>query len=183
MLSDKDILKAIEHGTIKITPLKLEAVRGCGVLMHLNDRLLIPIPGKLVDPKAKITPDYRELTIPETGYVMNPGDFFLSSTKEYVSLNNEYSLMIEGRSTLARLGLTIVQTAMLVYPGHIDRQITLELCNHGKNPIVLYPGLKIARSVFFKLDSPSSKIYDDNGKYRNQTLVGAPIFNNEIDQD
>ena len=91
--------------------------------------------------------------------------------------------MIEGRSTLARVGLTIVQTAMMVYPGHRDRPVTLELANHGPNPILLYPKMKIARVVLFELKSPSRENYDDKGKYRIQQSVGLPIFNNEIMSD
>jgi deoxycytidine triphosphate deaminase len=72
---------------------------------------------------------------------------------------------------------------MLVYPGHRDRAVTLELANHGPNPILLYPRMKIARVVLFELKSPSSENYDDKGKYRVQPSVGLPIFADEIMED
>jgi deoxycytidine triphosphate deaminase len=72
---------------------------------------------------------------------------------------------------------------MLVYPGHADRTVTLELANHGPNPILLYPKMKIARVALFQMKTPSSERYDDEGKYRNQIWVGEPIFGNEILED
>ena len=95
-------------------------------------------------------------------------------------LNDIENEAIEGRSTLARIGLTIVQTAMLVYPGHRDRAVTLELANHGPNPILLYKKMKIARVALIELKTPSSESYDDTGKYRNQGIVGKPIFDKEF---
>ena len=102
---------------------------------------------------------------------------------ENVTVGSSLGFMIEGRSTLARVGLTIVQTAMMVYTGHSDRPVTLELANHGPNPILLYPNMKIARVVLFELKTPSTVRYDDTGKYRGQQSVGVPIFYNEILQD
>ena len=72
---------------------------------------------------------------------------------------------------------------MLVYPGHRNRTVTLELANHGPNPILLYPKMKIARVALFELKTPATELYDDAGKYRHQESVGAPIFNTEILDD
>ncbi len=116
-------------------------------------------------------------------YALQTGEFVLGHTYQAVTVGPSLGFLIEGRSTLARVGLTIVQTAMLVYPGHRERTITLELANHGPNTIMLYPKMKIARVALIELRSPSSEVYDDKGKYRNQAVVGAPIFNDEILKD
>jgi dCTP deaminase len=181
MLSDEDIKKVLASKELIIDPFDDSYLRGAGLTLHLDQNLLKPVSGKIVDVKNGIYPDYQEITITdEVPYPLTPGEFILGATYQKVTVGNSLGFFIEGRSTLARLGLTIVQTAMLVYPGHKDRRVTLELANHGPNTILLYPKMKIARVALFELKNPATKIYDDEGKYKHQTEVGKPVFKNEI---
>lgn len=181
MLSNEDIKRAIKAGELEITPFSEKYIRASGITMHLGKHLLRPIPGKVVDPKKRIIPDYEEIEISDDKpYPLTTGEFLLGHTHQTVTVGSKLGFLIEGRSTLARVGLTIVQTAMLVYPGHRNRAITLELANHGPNTIMLYPRMKIARVALIELRTPSSEMYDDTGKYRNQSAVGMPIFEDEI---
>jgi dCTP deaminase len=181
MYSDKDIQNAIASGDLKIEPYRSEMAKPAGLTLHLGETLLKPLPGKVVDVKNRIVPDYKKITITmDQPYQLEPGEFLLAHTYEKVSVGNKLGFFIEGRSTLARVGLTIVQTAMLVYPGHRNRAVTLELANHGPNPILLYPLMKIARAAIFDLKTPSVLNYDDTGKYRVQSSVGEPIFEDEF---
>jgi dCTP deaminase len=184
MLSNEDIKRAIKAGELEIKPFSEKYIRSSGITLHLGKNLLKPKVGKVVDPKKKIVPDYEEIII-EDGkpYPLTTGEFLLGHTHQKVTVGASLGFLIEGRSTLARVGLTIVQTAMLVYPGHRERSITLELANHGPNTIMLYPRMKIARVALIELRTPSSELYDDKGKYRNQSDVGAPIFEDEILSD
>ena len=178
MLSNEDIRRVVENGELKIAPYSSKWLRSSGITMHLGAELLKPRSGYVVDVKKAEPPPYDSIIITEENpYPLQPMAF--------ENLQRPFALgfMIEGRSTLARVGLTIVQTAMMVYPGHSDRPVTLELANHGPNPILLYPRMKIARVVLFELKSPSSERYDDKGKYRDQQSVGLPIYNNEIMSD
>ena len=181
MFSNEDIKAAIESQELIIEPFKPEFIRGSGVTLHLGAQLLKPLPGKVVDVKNHVAPDYQEIQISaDSPYPLTPGEFILGATFQKITVGPSLGFLIEGRSTLARLGLTIVQTAMLVYPGHRDRAVTLELANHGPNTILLYPRMKIARVALFELKTPSTERYDDSGKYKDQGDVGAPIFKNEI---
>lgn len=181
MLSNVDIKNAIDSGELVIEPFSDQYLRGAGLTLHLGHELLKPLPGKVVDVKNKVYPDYEEILLEENKpYLLQPGEFILGHTYQKVTVGASLGFFIEGRSTLARIGLTIVQTAMLVYPGHRNRTVTLELANHGPNGILLYPKMKIARVALFPLKTPSSEIYDDYGKYREQGMVGRPIFNDEI---
>ena len=184
MLSNEDIKVALQTGELVIDPIRPEFIRASSVTMHLGPHLLKPLPGKVVDVKNKIIPDFEELTIEEDKpYPLQPGEFLLGHTYQKVTVGPSLGFFIEGRSTLARVGLTIVQTAMLVYPGHRGRTVTLELANHGPNTILLYPKMKIARVALFQMKTPSSEQYDDKGKYRSQGVVGRPIFKDEILND
>lgn len=181
MLSSEDVQLEIKKGNLVIDPLLEDSLRPVGLRLHLAERLLKPVPGKIADVKKRIVPDYEEIIISEDKpYQIEPGEFVLGATYEKVTVGMNLGFLIEGRSTLARLGLTIVQTAMLVDPGHRDRQITLELANHGVNPILLYPLMKIARAAVFELKTPAKQAYDDFGKYRAQATTGEPVFDHEV---
>lgn len=181
MLSNEDIKRVIASGELAVSPYNEKWVRASSVTLHLGPNLLKPLPGKVVDIKNKVLPDYQDIEITmEKPYPLVPGEFMLAHTYQSVTVGSSLGFMIEGRSTLARLGLTIVQTAMLVYPGHRSRTVTLELANHGPNSILLYPKMKIARAALFELRTPSSDPYDNSGKYRGQGLVGKPIFADEF---
>ena len=184
MLSNEDIKVALTEGELVIDPFQEDWIRASSVTMHLGPHLLKPLPGKVVDVKNNIVPDFQEIVIEdEKPYPLQPGEFLLGHTYQKVTVGPSLGFFIEGRSTLARVGLTIVQTAMLVYPGHSKRTVTLELANHGPNVILLYPKMKIARVALFQMRTPSSERYDDTGKYRGQSIVGRPIFKNEILSD
>lgn len=181
MFSNIDIEAVLKDGSLEIEPLFEGAVRPASVRLHLGPNLLKPIAGPIVDVQKGILPEYETITLEENvGYELKPGEFVLGATFEKVTVGNNLGFLIEGRSTLARLGLTIVQTAMIVYPGHTKRAVTLELANHGPNSIMLYPKMKIARAAIFELKSPTKDTYDDHGKYKEQDDVGPPIFKGEI---
>jgi len=181
MLSNEDIKRVVASGELKVTPFSDSVLRSSGITMHLGEELLKPRGGYVVDVTKPEPPPYDLITITrDKPYLLQSGEFLLGHTFESVTVGPSLGFMIEGRSTLARVGLTIVQTAMMVYPGHSDRPVTLELANHGPNPILLYPKMKIARVVLFELRTPSSTRYDDTGKYRDQQSVGLPIFKNEL---
>lgn len=181
MLSDTDLRHAIATGGLAIHPFSPKLIRPAGITLHLGETLLRPLPGRIVDVKNKIAPEYESIRITmDQPYKLDHGGFLLAATYETVTVGDNLGFLIEGRSTLARVGLTIVQTAMLVYPGHHERAVTLELANHGPNSILLYPKMKIARAAVFELKSPASSRYDDSGKYRNQEDVGPPVFENEF---
>jgi dCTP deaminase len=181
MLSNEDIKRALKSGELVLNPFNEKWVRASGITLHLGPKLIKPLPGKVVDIKNKVLPDYEEIEITmEKPYALQPGEFLLGHTFQQVTVGSSLGFLIEGRSTLARVGLTIVQTAMLVYPGHRNRTVTLEFANHGPNAILLYPKMKIARVALFELRTPSSELYDDSGKYREQELVGIPIFKDEF---
>ena len=181
MLSNEDIKRAIKSGQLVIKPFQDDFIRAAGITLHLGENLLKPVPGVVVDIKKGVMPEYKEFKISDAKpYTLQPGEFILGHTYQTVTVGQSLGFFIEGRSTLARLGLTIVQTAMMVYPGHRDRTVTLELANHGVNAILLYPKMKIARVAVFELRTPSTEQYDDTGKYRDQMFVGKPIFENEM---
>lgn len=78
-------------------------------------------------------------------------DFVLGSTRETISLPDNIVACIEGKSSLARLGLQIHQTGGWIDAG-FSGQITLEMVNANVRPITLTAGMPIAQIVFFETE-------------------------------
>ena len=87
-------------------------------------------------------------------FTIEPNEFVLAMTHERVTIPHDMIALIEGRSTYARVGLSIHQTAPWIQPGW-DGKITLENMNHGPLKIDLMP-LKDrpCQLTFFTLSSP-----------------------------
>ena len=106
---------------------------------------------------------------------LHPGEFVLALTYETITMPNHLIGLVEGRSTYARVGLSMHQTAPWIQPGW-SGQITLEIRNSGPLTISLQPLLdKPCQLTFFKLSSAlkAAQAYgaQDGGKYQNQTTV------------
>lgn len=74
----------------------------------------------------------------KSSFTLEPNDFILALTYEHVWIPRHLIGMVEGRSTYARAGLSMHQTAPWIQPGW-DGQITLEIRNSGANRIQLTP--------------------------------------------
>ena len=181
MLSDVAIKKFLERGDIVLDPFDAETqIEAARVTLLLGDRILVPQSGVVVDVKNNTVPTYTEHMITKDApFHLEPRMFILGETREMIGLSERIGCLLDGRSTLARLGLTVVQTAMIIDTGQAPKKMTLEICNHGPNTILLYPGMKFCKACFFLVDPPVSQRYDRDGKY----LPGdshRPIFRNQI---
>ena len=106
---------------------------------------------------------------------LHPGEFVLALTHERVTIPNHLIGLVEGRSTYARVGLSMHQTAPWIQPGW-SGQITLEIRNSGPLIIALQPLLdQPCQLTLFKLsqalDAKAAYGAQDGGKYQNQTAV------------
>jgi deoxycytidine triphosphate deaminase len=73
--------------------------------------------------------------------------------------SKRYLIQLNGKSSLARIGLIVHNTAGLINPGHF-LQITFELCNLNSVPLILRPGMAIAQLTFAELSSdPKTEFY------------------------
>jgi dCTP deaminase len=81
----------------------------------------------------------------QSGYPFVP----LGWTKERIEMDVEARIAarVEGKSSLARLGLVIHITAPTIHAGFKGR-IRLEMMNHGAVPIRLWPGMRICQLIF-----------------------------------
>jgi dCTP deaminase len=83
-----------------------------------------------------------------------PNEFVLAMTHEVVKVPNDMIALVEGRTTYARVGLSMHQTAPWIQPG-FEGPIILEVRNSGPLTIVLTPLVdRPCQLVFFKLTEP-----------------------------
>jgi len=111
-------------------------------------------------------------------YVLEPQEFILACTKEYVKVPSHLLLRMEGKSTLARMGL-MIHTAGFIDPG-FEGTLTLEISNHSNIPIVLYPDMYICQVAVEELRTPSATPYNKRKKslYSRSKKPGQPNINN-----
>lgn len=153
ILSDKDILKRIKKGEIKIQPLDKNCVQPSTIDLHLSDQVRIFDNWQIgvVDVKEK-SETSRLVKLEKEGFIIHSGEFLLGATVEKISLPDDVAAKLEGRSSLGRWGLIIHATAGYVDPG-FSGWLTFELSNLSRLPIRIYPGMKIAQICFFQMSS------------------------------
>jgi dCTP deaminase len=174
ILSDITILEYIKNGKITILPdFDLKDVRPVGIRLHLGDELLIPEADQIIDLSGGDDVKHRKIIIPEGGYIIKPGEFILATTRERFQVPRDIVCHVDGRSTIARFGLSIHCTSQIV-DGNFDevRSIVLEMKNISPYNLLIKPRLAIAMLTFTKLSTPISQ--QSQSQYRGQTGVMPP---------
>ncbi len=164
MLSDSDIRKALERGDISIEPLQEGAIGPCSVDLRLDSIFRVYQPGPPVDIHSKrpLDEETKLVNTDDKPFMILPGQFILGQTIENISVSSSYAGLLEGRSSIARLGI-IVHAAGLVNPGTgMDKpgRLTLEIFCENLSPVLLYPGIPIVQIMFVPLSSKAEHGYD-----------------------
>ncbi|MBK4765224.1 MAG: dCTP deaminase [Pantoea sp. Brub] len=109
-------------------------------------------------------------------FFLHPGNLVLGITLESITMPNNLVGWLDGRSSLARLGLMVHVTAHRIDPGWRGH-IVLEFYNYGSVTLALNPGMLICAVSFELLSNPSIRPYNNrkNAKYYNQE--GLNIIN------
>ncbi|MEI8103665.1 MAG: dCTP deaminase [Candidatus Moraniibacteriota bacterium] len=165
-LSDGDIKKAVEAGTITIRDFDEARLQPASYDVILGNKFILTDlhTTTAIDPARKVYADTKEVLVADDdAFVLHPNMSVLGTLKDYVG-SNEYLIQISGKSSLARIGLVVHNTAGIINPGHF-LHITLELANFNTVPIILRPGMAIAQLTFSKLSSPVSRDYTKTGRF------------------
>ena len=98
----------------------------------------------------------------DDAYPMQPGSFILASSVERVRIPTDMVALVNGKSSWAREGLVIHQTAGLLDP-NFDGTVTFELSVVGHASFWLKPGMAIGQLVFMQMTSPAQRPYGSAG--------------------
>ena len=157
VLSNPDLLKYIRAGRIRFDP-PIDEARVAQVSIDLTlGRKFTSFkqpPGYLpaihVDPSLWESADIWDHSEQDV-YRLEPGQFVLAQTLERVYIPADLVGLVEGRSSYARVGVTVHVTAPKIDPG-FDASITLEMANFGKVAVDLRAGIDVpAQLIFLRL--------------------------------
>lgn len=165
VLSDRDIRRYIDEGKIRITPAVDYAVQlgPCSIDLTLGESFAVFEYSRLpfIDTRHPTAGQtiMREIVVAAgEPFVLQPGELVLASTRETLELADDLLARLEGRSSLARLGIIVHGTAGVFDPGWRGKAV-LELGNLGRMAVALYPGMRICSFTFEPLSSPSDQPY------------------------
>jgi len=108
-------------------------------------------------------------------YFLQPGEFVLAQSFEYLALPTDVIGFLNGKSGLGRRGLVVHATANVIDPG-FKGHIVFELVNLGKMPLELIPLMRIARVVFFQGDDVDGY----SGHFSGQIRIMPPRPDSEL---
>lgn len=170
ILSGREIKKRLETD-IHIDPFNESQLNPNSYNLRLHRELLV-YEAKVLDMKARH--QLKSMVIPEDGLVLEPGRLYLGRTIEYTKTDNLVP-MLEGRSSIGRLGLFIHVTAGFGDVG-FNGYWTLEM--FCAQPIRIYPGVEICQIFYHTIKG----LYDryDNGKYQNNQGIQPSLLYKEF---
>lgn len=159
ILTKNDIINEANNGKIVIKPLNLDNICANSVDVTLNKTLLI-YKNKTLDMISN--EQTEEIVIPNDGLVLQPGELYIGMTNE-VAGSEHYIPMYEGRSSLARLGISSHISAGFGDIGYVNKW-TLEIT--VVKPVRIYPNIRIGQVYFVEPSTVDHKeLY--LGKYGN----------------
>lgn len=170
ILSDKQIKKCLKIGEITINPFNNDNLQPASYDLHLDNQFKIfkPHQNTIIDPTKPVTEMMEEIFLKDGDYfVLHPHNFALGLIQETTGVDNKHVGRLEGKSSLARLGLIIHATGAFLDAGNCLK-LTLHLFNASPLPIKLRPNMKIAQIAFEELSSPCERPYGSqelNSKY------------------
>jgi len=159
LLSGPQINDIISQGVVANA--KPENINAASLDVHITDYIMLNVPSDdVVYPKQKDEKTFVKTPVP---CVINPGDFFLACTNEWLNLPDNLCAQVVTKSSAARIGLDHA-TAGFCDSG-FSGNITLEFVNHSKNKIVIEPYIKLVQLKFFQHQDAGMYSYRYKGQY------------------
>lgn len=191
-LCDTDIERYLDEGIIALTPRPTnDKINGATIDVRLGNSFrvfrdhgapYIDLSGSKEDMAAQLKSVMSEEIViaDDEAFFLHPGALALATTLESVKLPANIIGWLDGRSSLARLGLMVHVTAHRIDPGW-EGKIVLEFYNSGKLPLALRPNMVIGALSFEILSGMAARPYSSrqDAKYKNQQSAVA----SRIDED
>jgi dCTP deaminase len=171
LLSSDEIHARLRNDEITIDPFDSDRLNPNGYNLALHDQLLVY--EEIVLDAA--TPNrYRRLEIPDEGLTLQPNLLYLGRTVEYTETRGLVP-MIQGRSSLGRLGLFINPGGSMGDVGYCGTW-TLEM--HCVQPVRIYPGMQVCQ-IFYQTLCGGGKVYSSD-KYQHSRDIQPSLMYREF---
>jgi len=169
ILVDWQLLDRIARGFIHIDPYDTKLVQPNSLDIRLGDHFVWYETSKdVIDPYNHNTVFSHVNEIHTDSFILNPGQFVLAETLESIGLPDNIVATIEGKSSIARLGVTLHQTGGWIDAG-FRGTITLEMANVNSRPVKVYAGMPIGQLVFYTTERAENPYYKkEDAKYLDQ---------------
>lgn len=175
ILTANKILEAMDSGKIIINPFYERQLNPNSYNLTLADELLI-YDNKTID-MAKNNP-YSIIKIPREGLLLEPGVLYLGRTNEYTETYG-FVPMLEGRSSVGRLGISIHATAGfgdIGFKGFWTLEISCIL------PVMIYSNVDICQIYYHTIDEDNPSFLYTNGKYQNNKGIQPSMMYKEFER-
>ncbi|HEX9137732.1 MAG TPA: dCTP deaminase [Nitrospirota bacterium] len=155
VLIGKEIVKALKNKLIAIEPLDKSQIGPGSIDLTLGNDFRI-FRKRSTTYHVKNDSHFQDITravhVKDGDSVtIKSGEMILGITKEKITIADNISGRLEGRSRFARFGLAVHVTAGFMHPGIANHQV-LEIVNLGHAPLALYPGTRICQMIFERCD-------------------------------
>lgn len=167
ILSGREIKRRLGKN-ILIEPFNLQQLGPNSYNLRLHNELMV-YDDAVLDMKEK--PTVHNIIIPSEGIVLQPGTLYLGRTIEHTK-TLDCVPMVEGRSSIGRLGLFIHITAGFGDVG-FSGFWTLEM--FCVKPIRIYPGVEICQ-VFYHTIEGDFDMYQSNKYQNNQGIQPSMLY-------
>lgn len=177
VLSDRTLRRRLAEGSLGIDPLEDDQIQPASVDLRLASEFSVfreyeaSFIYGMIDPRHPQDAKMEAYDVEIGGsFRLNPGQFALGCTLERVRIPADLVGRLDGRSSLARLGLIVHITAGNIDPG-FEGSITLEFYNAAPLPFLLWPGMRVCHLQLSELDQPCERPYGHPGlgsKYQGQ---------------
>lgn len=185
ILSHVAIERALDEGKILVLPaVEKKNIRPVGLRLHLGKYILIPEPHQTASLTEPTELKYKTVDITQEEFYLEPGAFILGSTYEQIQTSRNILPLLDGRSTVARLGLTTHITAAVI-DGAFEayHAVTLEIKNVGNFRIRLKEKDPIALLLFVELKDPVTQELQSQYKETAHTVAPPNLhFKTGVDQ-
>lgn len=172
ILSGKKIKEELGK-EIKIEPFNETQLNPNSYNLKLHNELLV-YDEEVLDMKKENKAS--KIIIPEEGLVLEPRKLYLGRTVEYTE-TNKYVPMLEGRSSVGRLGLFIHVTAGFGDVG-FKGYWTLEI--FCVQPIRIYKGVELCQIYYHDIDGDYDKY--SSGKYQNNKGIQPSLLYKDFEK-
>lgn len=172
ILTGSAIKKECEKGNIVIDPFREEQVNPNSYNLRLHNELLVyeEIVLDMHRPNR-----FRRYTIPEEGFVLQPHQLYLARTIERTETYNHVP-MLEGRSSIGRLGLFVHVTAGFGDVG-FKGFWTLEM--FAVQPVRIYAGVEVCQIFYHTIEGDITEYKSE--KYQNNQDIQPSMMFKEVD--
>lgn len=157
LLSGSRIKREMAKGNIVITPFEDGHINPNSVNLTLSNELMV-YDDHVLDMAAQESA--HKITIPEDGFLLRPDTLYLGRTNEYTETHG-FVPMIEGRSSIGRLGMFIHVTAGFGDVGFCGYW-TLEI--FVVQPLVIYPDVEVCQIYYHDIDKDAEEYH--SSKYQ-----------------